>query len=219
MTATTPTTLTVPTTALPPATLLPAPPGIPLTPLPEPGPDVPSPVPDPTRTSRLPLRVSLAAQGSRPARIDGAWWPYSRDLTAELPALTGVLDAYWDRITRVTVNPAHWPVIPRKVQVAGHVVKVGWFAQEQDPHQLMLLSYRTGRWDLLVIPPETPEDTAAWLMAAAADPRRTVTGSALMDEAAARHPDDRGAEAGETVWESEGGRALLPLARAAGAAA
>lgn len=173
----------------------------------------------PTSAPPFPLRISLAPRGPVPARIDGAWWPYSRNLTAELPALTGVLDTRWDRITRVTVNPACWPVIPRKVQVGGHVVKVGWFEQEQDPHQLMLLSYRSGRWDLLVIPPETPADTAAWLMAAAADPQRTSTGSALMDEAAARQPDDRPADAGETRWESEGGRDLRPTAYPATTAA
>lgn len=71
------------------------------------------------------------------------------------PSLTAVLDPLWGRITRVTVNPVHWPVVPRKVSVAGHVVKVGWFLAEQDPHELLLLSYRTGRWNLLVVPPQT----------------------------------------------------------------
>lgn len=187
---------------------------------PRPGPGKGPSVMDPTYpSSPSPLRIRLAPPGPRPARIDGAWWPYSRDLTAELPALTAVLDTRWERITRVTVNPAHWPVIPRKVRVAGHVVKVGWFTREQDPHQLMLRSYRTGRWDLLVIPPETPADTAAWLMAAAADPRRSSTGTALMDEAAARQPRGRVPEAGESVWESEGGQGLPPVARIAGTAA
>lgn len=216
-------TATTPTTALPSATQTPVPAGRPLAsptaPLQAPGPDVPSPVPDPPRSPPFPLRASLAPQGSQPARIDGAWWPYSRDLTTELPALIGLLDTRWDRITHVTVNPAHWPVIPHKVQVARHVVKVGWFTQEQDPHQLMLLSYRTGRWDLLVIPPETPEDTAAWLMAAATDPRRSSTGTALMTEAATRQAEDRAADSGETVWESEGGRSLPPVARVASTAA
>ncbi|GAA2943352.1 hypothetical protein GCM10011428_72720 [Streptomyces violaceus] len=64
----------------------------------------------------------------------------------ELPALTAVLDPLWGRITRVTVNPTQWPVIPRKVPVAGHVVTVGWFLAEQDPHELLLLSYHVGRF-------------------------------------------------------------------------
>ena len=79
------------------------------------------------RLSSLSLRLSLAPTDSAPALLDGAWWPRSRDLEAELPSLTAVLDPLWGRITRVTVNPTQWPVIPRKVPVAGHVVNVGWF--------------------------------------------------------------------------------------------
>ena len=131
------------------------------------------------------LRMSLAPLGSAPALLDGAWWPRSRDLGAELPQLVAALDPLWGRITRVTVNPTHWPAaFPRKVPVDGHVVKVGWFLAEQDPHQLLLLSYRTSRWDLLVVPPETDPATAAWLMTAASDPQRTSTGSQLVAEAA-----------------------------------
>jgi hypothetical protein len=40
---------------------------------------------------------------------------------------------------------------------------------EIDPHKLLLLSYGTGRWDLLIIPPETGAESAARLMAAASD--------------------------------------------------
>jgi hypothetical protein len=130
------------------------------------------------------LRLSLAPTGPAPALLDGAWWPRSRDLGAELPSLTAVLDPLWGRITRVTVNPTHWRVVPRKVPVAGHVVNVGWFLAEQDPHELLLLSYHMGRWNLLVIPPGTDPASAAWLMAAASDPLGTSTASRLMEEAA-----------------------------------
>ncbi|MFI8193901.1 DUF5994 family protein [Streptomyces sp. NPDC085946] len=150
-------------------------------------------------------RLSFAPTGSAPALLDGAWWPRSRDLDAELPALAAVLDPLWGRITRITVNPGQWPVIPRKVPLTGHVVKVGWFRAEQDPHELLLLSYHVGRWNLLVVPPQTPPAEAAWLMAAASDPTRTSTASTLMEEAA--HLGDV-AETDRTVeaaWDSEGG--------------
>ncbi|MFD3498948.1 DUF5994 family protein [Streptomyces sp. NPDC058678] len=134
------------------------------------------------RASAPTLRLSLAPVGSAPALLDGAWWPRTRDLAAELPSLTAVLDPLWGRITRLTVNPTHWSSVPRKVSVAGRVVKVGWFHGEQDPHELLLLSYRVGRWNLLVIPPQTTPAAAARLMAAASDPRRTSTASRLMEE-------------------------------------
>lgn len=166
------------------------------------------------RTSSPPLRLMLAPAGTAPALLDGAWWPRSRDLTAELPALTAALAPVWGRITHVTVNPTFWPVIPRKVPVAGHVVGVGWFKAEQDPHKLLLLSYSVGRWDLLVIPPETDPATAARLMSEAADPLGTLTASALMNEAEQRRIAEEMELSLVSVWDSEGGHgASLPTSR------
>ncbi|SOD85319.1 DUF5994 family protein [Streptomyces sp. Ag109_G2-15] len=159
--------------------------------------------------SSLPPRLVLAPADTAPALIDGAWWPRSRDLKAQLPALIEVLDPLWGRITRVTVNPAFWPVIPRKVPVHGHVVHVGWFEAEQDPHELLLLSYTVGRWDLLVIPPETAPATAARLMATATDPSRSLTATGLIHEAERfRTAAEAAADSDslrEAVWDSEGG--------------
>lgn len=151
-----------------------------------------------------PVRLALLPAGSVPGLLDGAWWPRSRDLSRELPALTDALDATWGRVTRVTVNPSHWPVIPRKVPVTGHTVHVGWFADEQDPHKLILLSYARGRMDLLVIPPEADAATAARLMSAAATPGGLLTTSRLMaDEGSAREGTE--ARSREEDWENDGG--------------
>ncbi|KPI02175.1 hypothetical protein OK074_5359 [Actinobacteria bacterium OK074] len=156
--------------------------------------------PAPTTLPAPPVRLALKAGGSR-GLLDGAWWPRSRDLLSELPALTAVLDPLWGRITRVAVNPEHWPVIPHRVPVAGHVVKVGWFTPEIDPHKLLLLSYSVGRWDLLVVPPGTGAARAARLMAAAAAPDGPqLSASALV---AADKGADGAADAG--AGESAGG--------------
>jgi len=130
----------------------------------------------------VPFRVPTARLALKPVspfpggvELDGAWWPHSRDLTQELPALADVLDPLWGRITRIAVHPRHWPIIPPKIFVNGHVVKVGWFTTELDPHKILLLSYTAGRWDLLVVPPETTAPSAARLMTAAS----TSTGPQL----------------------------------------
>ncbi|MGI5373318.1 DUF5994 family protein [Streptomyces sp. CA-251387] len=113
--------------------------------------------------------------------LDGAWWPRSRDLSHELPALADVLDPLWGRITRIAVNPRYWPIIPPRIFANGHGVKVGWFTSELDPHKILLLSGTSGRWDLLVIPPETTALSAARLMAAAsANTAAQSTATALM---------------------------------------
>ncbi|BBC93107.1 DUF5994 family protein [Streptomyces griseofuscus] len=130
--------------------------------------------------SSSPLRLTLAPAGAPPALIDGAWWPRSRNLTEQLPALVEYLDPLWGRITRIAVSRAFWPVIPGAVPAHGHMVRVGWSHAGQDPHTLLLLSHTFGRWDLLVIPPETAPATAARLMATATDPSRSLTATRLI---------------------------------------
>ncbi|MFE1444594.1 DUF5994 family protein [Streptomyces sp. NPDC058739] len=99
-----------------------------------------------------------------------------------------MLDPLWGRITRIAVNPRHWPILPPRIFVNGHVVKVGWFTSELDPHGITLLSYTAGRWDLLVIPPETDAASADRLMAAAsADTGPPKTATALMTAERADH--------------------------------
>ncbi|WP_210579778.1 DUF5994 family protein [Streptomyces sp. GESEQ-4] len=157
-------------------------------------------------------RLALKTDDTSRGLLDGAWWPRSRDLLSELPALTDVLDPLGGRITRIAVNPMYWPVIPRQVPVGGHIVKVGWFTPEIDPHKLLLLSYRTGRWDLLIIPPETGAESAARLMAAASDhDGPPLTASALIAADKARHgvaATDEPLEPDET-WEYEGGASAV----------
>ncbi|MFF7050703.1 DUF5994 family protein [Streptomyces griseorubiginosus] len=112
------------------------------------------------------------------AEPDGAWWPRSRDLPGELSALADVLDPLWGRITRVALDPRHWSDLPPRLVVNGHVVNVGFFTSEPDRHRIVLLSYSAGRWNLLVIPPETDAPSVARLMATAsadAGPSMTAT--------------------------------------------
>ncbi|MFI6849962.1 DUF5994 family protein [Kitasatospora sp. NBC_00085] len=129
-------------------------------------------------------RLSLAPVGVRAGRLDGAWWPRSRDLLLELPALAAELDERWGRITRITVNPATWPVIPRRIPVAGHTVHAGWFTTEQDRHVIAVYSYAPLSLNLLVVPPSTDTVDAARLMAEAADPAGTRTASELLARSA-----------------------------------
>ncbi|MGW1541710.1 DUF5994 family protein [Streptomyces sp. NPDC002309] len=151
------------------------------------------------RAISLPARLSLA---SAPGGLKGIWWPRSRALTRELPALTAALGDRWGRVTGVTVNPAYWPIIPRWVSAAGRTVHVGWSAEEQDPHRVTL-SFSDGRRDLLVVPPETGAGAAALLMAGDGvdAPVRGVAADVI------------DARSGESAWESEGGAGPPPLTR------
>lgn len=157
-------------------------------------------------------RFRLKPRSDHRGMLDGAWWPRSRDLTRELPPLIAALEqqAGWGPIHHVTVNARMWPDVLKKVRTGNHVVRMGWFEAEQDPHDICLLSLRQrGRWDLLVVPPEFDPDTAVRLMVAASTPGTSQTASALLATALsstpthpagpAKDPEDLGA------WESEGG--------------
>ncbi|MEW2262122.1 DUF5994 family protein [Streptomyces sp. NPDC047853] len=127
----------------------------------------------------------------------------------------------WGSAAEVFLAPARrrvGPVVPPKVPVAGHVVKAGWFRYEQDEHELLLLSYRVGRWNLLVVPPRTPPAVATWLMAAAGDPRRTASASSLVADAGRLTVTAEADRPGEAVGESEGGPEPVPWSFARGAA-
>jgi len=130
-------------------------------------------------SARLALRSESVSGGG--AEVDGAWWPRSDDLASELPALADVLDPLWGRITRIAVNTRSQPILPPRFYVNGHVVRVGWFTSELDPHAILLLSGTSGCWNLLVVPPQTDAPVAARLMAAAsADTGPATTATALM---------------------------------------
>jgi hypothetical protein len=161
-----------------------------------------------TTTLARPLsaRLSLTPKTTLAGLLDGAWWPRSRDLAAELPALADALEGQYGRITRVTVNPTRWPVVPHKVAVTGHTLHVGWFT-EQDPDKIILLSYTVGRRDLLVIPPEAEPAAAARLMTAAALPGSVLTAGVLMSDEAATGRRTRDARSSEDAWETDGGSA------------
>ncbi|WP_042440028.1 DUF5994 family protein [Streptacidiphilus albus] len=152
----------------------------------------------------LPLRLSLTPAGAR-CRLDGAWWPRSRDLERELPSLVAELDRAWGRITHATFNRHLWPDSPYGVRAGSHQVRLGWFDAEQDPDELSLFSYEVGRWDLLVVPPEADSERAARLMASASRSGNTDTAAALVEpDSTDRWGKSRWDDTRPRDWNAEG---------------
>ncbi|MBO3680456.1 DUF5994 family protein [Streptomyces sp. NEAU-YJ-81] len=114
------------------------------------------------------LRLRLAPLGGLPRPIDGAWWPRSYDLLAELPRLLAGLPRAWGHISSVTVNGAKWSARPGRMLVSNQVVRLRRILAASTPHTVVLLAPGRGRWDLLVIPPNTTEEAAEPLLASAA---------------------------------------------------
>ncbi|WP_344691176.1 DUF5994 family protein [Blastococcus jejuensis] len=106
--------------------------------------------------------MSLRADaGDGNSAFDGAWFPRSRDLAAELPELIAELERRGVRVERFTYSLENWPAVPRKMLVSGRVVRTGGF-RSMDPLVVCLTwAGGTRRADLLVVPPETDVLTGA----------------------------------------------------------
>jgi hypothetical protein len=113
------------------------------------------------------LRLRLAPRAGLPRPIDGAWWPRSYDLLAELPRLLAGLPREWGHVTSVTVDGTTWSASPRRMLVADQVVRLHRNLTAAAPHTVVLLAPGKGRWDLVVVPPDTGERAAQSLMAEA----------------------------------------------------
>ncbi|GAA3799189.1 hypothetical protein GCM10022403_036430 [Streptomyces coacervatus] len=122
----------------------------------------------PPLPSQPTLRLRLAPRGNLPRAIDGAWWPRSYDLLAELPQLLAGLPRAWGHIAGVTVSGATWSAMPGRMLVSNQVVRLRRTLVGSAPYTVVLLAPGQGRWDLLVVPPDTTEEAAEPLMITAA---------------------------------------------------
>lgn len=110
------------------------------------------------------LRLRLAPDSTLPRRLDGVWWPRSYDLLAELPELLAGLPPAWGHIAGITVNGAAWSAAPGRMLVCNKVVRLRKAVARHALDTVVLLAPGHGRWDLLVVPPDTTEEDAEPLM-------------------------------------------------------
>jgi Family of unknown function (DUF5994) len=151
----------------------------------------------PDHTPRLRLKPKAPQSGY----VDGAWWPRSDDLTAELPDLLAVLSVRLGRIDRVLYNFNDWATAPTKLATGGRTVRLdGYRLQPIDTVEVLGLSGT--RIVLLVVPPRTdPENAHAALMAAAGPNNASTVDGLLMISLRDREIRSRAAAAQER-WQS-----------------
>ena len=117
--------------------------------------------------------------------MDGAWWPYGRDLAVEVLDLVQHFPPMLGRLSRVVYSAPDWALNRRRrIQADEVFVSIGSFPRD-DAHMVMLrsVSPRVSRvLQLLVVPPEWDERAARHAMRAAAGPGNTASGAALLDE-------------------------------------
>jgi hypothetical protein len=120
-----------------------------------------------TEPPRLTLRLKLKPKAPTTGYVDGAWWPRSRDLSTELPALLAVLAVRLGRTTRVSYNLTTWDAAPRRITVGDRQVRLGGF-HSQHPHTIDVIGPNEPRITLLVVPPETGQALAHQILMTAA---------------------------------------------------
>lgn len=151
---------------------------------------------------RASLRLRLKPKAPATGYVDGAWWPRSRDLTVELPALGEVLAIRLGELQRVAYALSAWDPAPRRFGQAGHQVRLEGFTY-QDRNIVHVTGTSRGRISLLVVPPGTAD-------AAGHDALMTAgrRGNADRPEeilAAASLPAPRAADDADGRWEGDGG--------------
>jgi hypothetical protein len=139
--------------------------------------------------SRISFRQPLSTAGF----IDAAWWPRTRELTTELPALMDVLWTAGREVNRITYHMHAWNPAPRHLQIESRTVRLGGFTVG-DPHTVTLSDpWGHERIDILVITPDTDPDVAQRifdLASLAEDPYRADEILELANSAA-RYPVTR----------------------------
>ena len=111
------------------------------------------------------LRLAMGAGVGRD-KLDGGWWPRSRELAIEFADLVDNFPAQYGRIVRATYSPPDWDDAPRRVAVRGRFVKVGNFPRD-DTHVIIVTTSDRVAYCLLVIPPAFDESQGSEALLAA----------------------------------------------------
>ena len=128
-------------------------------------------------------------------RLDGAWWPRSRDATTELQALLPVVaDRVGGPATRVSLNIDAWDSDqPARLHVGQTLVRLGWF-HTLDPAIVTLGRHGQDRLSVAVIPYDADATAAEALL------DRLATASHWPDLAAELLESGLGGD-GRPLWE------------------
>lgn len=129
----------------------------------------------PEHTPRLKLKRKAPMSGY----VDGAWWPHSDDLAAELPDLLAVLSVRLGAAQRVNYHLGEWAAGPRKMTAGGHVLRLDGY-HNQPPNTLGFTDGRGQNLVLLVVPADTEAELAHNILMAVATADDATSVGALL---------------------------------------
>ena len=112
-------------------------------------------------TALLRLETTHAREGI----LDGAWWPRSRAIGAELPALVTALTEHLGPVTRIGLDAGAWEELPTRMIIDDRIVHIDSFPVGDDT--VLITRGDQDLFSLLVVPPHATPDAARAAMARA----------------------------------------------------
>jgi hypothetical protein len=113
------------------------------------------------RTGALRLRLRAPSPSRDPRDlVDGAWWPHTDDLAAELAPLLAETAARGYLVHRVDYSLGAWQDTPRRLHLSGALVRLSGYRTQ--PAAVIHLVDSSGRPPLVlaVVPAQTAADAA-----------------------------------------------------------
>ncbi|MFC8527825.1 DUF5994 family protein [Nocardia sp. NPDC057227] len=158
------------------------------------------------RPAPKPAMRSASVRPPRPGLVDGAWWPRTPDLVAELRTLAPCLVERVGAVERITYDLAAWQPAPKRMLLDGRTVRLDGYGYGPARGTLGVLGVDRSRVLLLVVPADAaPAIAGSLLSAAGAPPGQEYTGAELT---AAGFAGGRAREQAATAtarWDNEGG--------------
>lgn len=130
---------------------------------PQPSAQLPDAVYESVRPGTALLRLETTR--SREGTLDGAWWPRSRDISGELPALVSALAEHLGPITRVGLDASAWEGLPTRLVIDDRVVHIDSYPVGDDT--VLIIRGDRAHFVLLVVPPQATREAARAAMAQA----------------------------------------------------
>ncbi|OEU87424.1 hypothetical protein DB35_22395 [Streptomyces abyssalis] len=124
------------------------------------------------------LALRLKSEPSGDGLFDGAWWPHSRDIHAELPGLVTVLSEHLGPIDRIGLDADAWDGLGEPLFVDGRLIQIDWFPVGDDT--VIITRGGLDNFSLLAISPEAGVDEAHAAMTMATHIGNTETGQQIL---------------------------------------
>ena len=140
-----------------------------------------SSIDSPHARPQLTPRLRLKPKGSAVGHVDGAWWPHSEELPAELPDLLAVLSVRLGQIGRVSYSFADWSTAPNTLATGDNTVGLRGYYQQQG-NTIQVVGIDNAKLVLLVVPSRTESGDAHEIMMSAAAPDNKATVDELLHD-------------------------------------